>query len=131
MPVHSRLRYEVGPMLAPGTSTEQTSAAALLCWDRDPVTNRVRPSGQTIRSDQSGEPAVRVLGAAVLDVEQLVTDRGGIPVLVPLAAVVDRATVPAQLTHRGDHGGGAAGEDLDDLAAGGPLFPLLDGDAAL
>ena len=39
--------------------------------------------------------------------------------------------VPAQLADRGDDGGGAAGEDLGDVAARGAVLPLLDRDAAL
>src|SRR6476659_6445431 len=42
-------------------------------------------------SDEAGEPAARVLGAAVLDVEEPGADRLGVAVLVAVAAVVDRA----------------------------------------
>src|SRR5690348_14159270 len=82
-------------------------------------------------SDQAGQPAVGVLGAAVLDVEQPLADGPGDLAVVDPVAVVARATGPAQLTHGRDHRGGAAGEDLDDVAAGRAVLPLLDGDPPL
>ena len=47
------------------------------------------------------------------------------------SAVADLAAVPLQLADRGDDRGGAAREDLDDVAAGHAVAPLVDGEPAL
>src|SRR3954451_22572414 len=99
---------------------------------------RAQKSG---RSGEAAHPAVRVVTAAVLDVEQGLADRAGDGADLVAAAVAVRrpsgqrchglAAVPDQPTDRGDHGGGPAGEDLADLAARDAVAPLVDEDAAL
>ena len=73
-----------------------------------------------------------VLGSPILNVEKLLPDGlGDLADLNSLASVVDRAAVPAQLTHGCHHGRSAAREDLDNVAAARPVLPLFDRDAAL
>ena len=70
-----------------------------------------RTQGLNSRSDDPLQPAVRVLGAAVLDVHQRLAQRRGH--LAGLAGADDHvALVVVQGRDRGDHGRGAAGEHL-------------------
>src|SRR5829696_526943 len=82
-------------------------------------------------SREPGQPAVAVLGAPVLDVEQGAADGGGDLAPARAGGGGCGAALPAQLADGGDHGRRAAGEDLADLAARDALLPLLDGDAPL
>src|SRR6478735_1413273 len=126
-------------MSVKATTTVSTSPASISArsWSTVSAGGFAMPPSYRIsrvtarRSHESGEPAPAVLDAAVLDVEELGTDRLGVAVDVALAPVVDRSPRPAQLADRRDDGGGAAREDLEDLAAGSPLLPLLDRDAPL
>src|SRR4051794_6077229 len=80
-------------------------------------------------SDDLVHPAEGVLGPAELDVDQLLAD------LTPqVAAPVGRgdgAAVPLQLADGRDDRGGAAREDLGDVAAGDSVAPLVDGELPL
>src|SRR3954468_2571848 len=80
-------------------------------------------------SDHPVHPAEGVLGASVLDVPQPAADALGEGPRGP--AVTDLPATPLERPHRGDHGGGAAGEHLADPARCHTLTPLVDGDAAL
>src|SRR6478735_4438098 len=82
-----------------------------------------------LRSDDAVHPAEGVLGAAELDVDQLLADLRP----EPGAALGgrDRAAVPLELTHRRHDGCRATGEDLGDLSAGDTVAPLVDGELPL
>src|SRR6478735_8241178 len=74
-------------------------------------------------------PAERVLGAAELDVDELLPDPA--PQVSATLGGGYRAAVPLELTDGRDHRGGAAGEDLGDVTAGDALAPLVDGELPL
>src|SRR5690554_2246781 len=82
------------------------------------------------RLHQPRQPAVGVLGAAILQVEQLGAQALGHGVAA-LLLEADGALHGDLLAHQGDHRGGAAGEYLVQLAGGGGLAPLVDADRAL
>src|SRR4051812_29940394 len=91
-----------------------------------------RTGGPTSRpgcSDHPMQPAGGVVGAAVLDVDERLADlhREG----SRLGGALDLAAGPLQRADRRHDGGGAAGEDLGDLAGGDALAPLVDGEPAL
>src|SRR3546814_11452559 len=73
------------------------------------------------------QPAERVLGAAVLDVDERLADLHG---QLGRRRRRDLAAVPLERAHRGDDGSGAAGEDLDDLARFDSVAPLEIGRAS-
>src|SRR6478735_159895 len=81
------------------------------------------------RSDDAVHPAERVLGAAVLDVDQRLAHLRGD--LAALGRARHLAAGPVQAADRGDDRGGAAGEDLRDPAAGDAVAPLVDGELPL
>ena len=80
--------------------------------------------------DELADPAVPVLGAAVLDVDQRRADVGRD--LAGLAVAGDRlAAVPLERADRRDDRRRAAREHLGDRAVGGAVAPLVDADAPL
>src|SRR5699024_83413 len=76
-------------------------------------------------------PAVLVLGAAVLDVQQVVAD--GLRLLAgrPVGDVLHAPLGRVEADDRGDDRGGAAGERLDDVAGVQTVAQLVDGHGAL
>ncbi len=68
--------------------------------------------------------------AAVLDVGQFLAQRQGHRA-GRRGEIADREVLALQLADRGHHGGGAAGEDLGDLARGHALAPFVDAHLAL
>ncbi|OLP53783.1 hypothetical protein BJM39_02225 [Salmonella enterica subsp. enterica serovar Javiana] len=68
---------------------------------------------------------VGVLGAAVLDVEELLADRPGDVAVVDATSVVAAPALPAELADGRDDGRRAAGEDLGDLAASGEITEIF------
>src|SRR5664280_577710 len=75
------------------------------------------------------QPAVGVLGAAVLDVQQRLTDLDGHG--SRLRCQLDRSALPLERADRRDDRGRATGEGLDDVATAGTVTPIVDRDLAL
>ena len=92
---------------------------------------RCELTGVSVRgvgSDEAVQPAVAVLDAPGLDALELGADLQG---HVGPAGGLDHVVAVEQTADRGHDGGGAAREDLGDLARADALGPLGEGDATL
>src|SRR3954451_10020958 len=77
------------------------------------------------KSRQIADPVVRIVGAAVLDVNELLAQAHG----DGAGAAASDLKIAAHRAHRADrrdHGGGAAGKRFLQLAAGRVLAPLVE-----